>query len=109
MICIQHHYGPVALTVMVTFTRSLSSPGGGAWLVVGVALVGEMVRGEEARGKIKVGPGRETPSQIRKAVAGFFLDVQKKRNAMFDLGLSCLCQCPQFVPLMHRQSHPLGS
>lgn len=46
--------------------------------MVGVALVGEMVRGEEARGKIKVGPGRETPRK-GKAVAGFFLDVQENK------------------------------
>ena len=51
-------YEPVALTVMVTLTGSLSSPGGGAWLVVGVALRGEVVRGEDARGRAKVGPGR---------------------------------------------------
>lgn len=55
-------YEPVALTVMVTLTGSLSSPGGGAWLVVGVALRGEVVRGEDARGRAKVGPGR-SPEQ----------------------------------------------
>ena len=45
--------------VMVTLTGSSSSPGGGAWLVVGVALRGEMVRGEDARGKAMVGPAKE--------------------------------------------------
>lgn len=47
---------PVALTVMVTLTGSLSSPGGGAWLVgVGV----EVVRGEAARGKEMAAPARD--------------------------------------------------
>lgn len=50
-------YEPVALTVMVTLTGSLSSPGAGAWLVV--ALMGEVVRGEDARGKAMVGPGKD--------------------------------------------------
>ncbi len=54
-----YDYEPVALTVMVTLTGSLSSPGGGAWPVVGVALRGEMVRGEDARGKAMVGPGKD--------------------------------------------------
>ena len=44
---------------MVTLTGSLSSPGGGPWLAEGVALMGEMVRGEAARGKAMVGPGRD--------------------------------------------------
>lgn len=70
---------------MVTFTHSSSSPGEGAWLLVGVALVGEMVRGVEARGKTKVGPGREAPSQISKGTDGFVLDVQEK--TIFDLVL----------------------
>lgn len=52
----QDDYEPVALTVMVTFTGSLSSPGRGDWLVVGVALLDGMVRGEDARGKAMVGP-----------------------------------------------------
>lgn len=42
---------------MVTLTGSFSSPGVGAWPVVGVALWGEMVRGEDARGIVMVGPG----------------------------------------------------
>ena len=57
--CPIYHYEPVALMVMVTLTGSSSSPGGGAWLVVGVALRGEMVRGEDARGKAMVGPAKE--------------------------------------------------
>lgn len=48
---------------MVTLTGSLSSPGGGAWLVVGVVGValrgGEVVRGEAARGKAMVGPEKD--------------------------------------------------
>lgn len=54
-----YDYEPVALTVMVTLTGSLSSPEGGAWLVVGVAVRGEMVRGEDARGRAMVGPGKD--------------------------------------------------
>ena len=54
-----YDYEPVALTVMVTLTGSLLSPGGGAWLVAGVALAGEVVRGEAARGKAMVGPGKD--------------------------------------------------
>lgn len=54
-----YDYDPVALTVMVTLTGSLSSPGGGAWLVVGVAVRGEIVIGEDARGKAMVGPGKD--------------------------------------------------
>ncbi len=54
-----YNYEPVALTVMVTLTGSLSSPEGGAWLVVGVALMGDVVRGEDARGKAMVGPGKD--------------------------------------------------
>lgn len=50
-------YEPVALTVMVTLTGSFSSPGVGTWPVVGVALWGEMVRGEDALGIAMVGPG----------------------------------------------------
>lgn len=50
---------------MVTLTGSLSSPGAGAWPVVGVALMGEMVRGEDARGNAKVGPGKRTASGRR--------------------------------------------
>lgn len=89
---------------MVTFTRSSSSPEGGLWLVgVGVALMGEMVRGEEARGKTKVGAGRKAPSQIRKNA--FFRRAWKWKQCLN----SCLLHCPQFVPLMHLQSHPLGS
>lgn len=56
----KYDYEPVALTVMVTLTGSLSSPGAGAWPVVGVALMGEMVRGEDARGNAMVGPGKRT-------------------------------------------------
>lgn len=52
-------YEPAALTVIVTLTGSLSSPGVGAWLAVGVALRGDMVRGEAARGKAMVGPGKD--------------------------------------------------
>lgn len=49
---------------MVTLTGSLSSPGGGAWLVVvGVALVGDVVRGEDARGKAIVGPVKKKQNQ----------------------------------------------
>lgn len=83
---------------MVTFTRSSSSPGGGAWLLVGVALEGEMVRGEEARGRTKVGPGREAPSQISKGAAGLVLDVQE--NTIFDLVLPPPASpvCPSDAP-----------
>lgn len=59
--CDQHHYEPVALTVMVTLTGSLSSVGG-AWSVgvgLGVALGGGMVSGEAARGIAIAGPGKE--------------------------------------------------
>lgn len=52
------NYEPVALTVMVTLTGSLSSPGGGSWPMVAGALRVEVVRGEDARGKARVGPGR---------------------------------------------------
>lgn len=57
-----YNYEPVALTVMVTLTGSLSSTVGGAWPVVvvmgvGLALRGEeVVRGEAARGMGKAGP-----------------------------------------------------
>jgi len=44
--------------VIVTLTGSLSSPGGGAWLAVRVAL-----RGDAARGKTKAGPGEEAKLQ----------------------------------------------
>lgn len=58
-----YDYEPVALTVMVTLTGSLSSPGGGAWLVgVRVALIGEEVRGEDARGKAMAGPAKHQSS-----------------------------------------------
>lgn len=40
----------------MTLTGSLSSVGG-AWLVVGLAPTGEVVRGEAARGKCRAGPG----------------------------------------------------
>lgn len=43
---------------MVTLTGSLSSPREGAWLMVGGALGGEVVRGEDARGNARVGPAR---------------------------------------------------
>lgn len=56
----KYDYEPVALTVIVTLTGSLSSPGAGAWPGVCVALMGEMVRGEDARGNAMVGPGKRT-------------------------------------------------
>lgn len=43
-----YDYEPVALTVMVTLTGS--SSGGEAWLAA---------RGEDARGKAMVGPGKD--------------------------------------------------
>lgn len=43
----------------MTLTGSLSSPGGGAWLIVGMALPGEVVRGEDARGIAMVGPVKD--------------------------------------------------
>lgn len=50
------------MTVMVTFTGSLSSPGGGVGLTLGVGVApwGDVVRGEAARGKAMVGPGKKT-------------------------------------------------
>lgn len=44
--------------MMVTLTGSLSSPVGGAGSAVGVTLGGVMVKGEAARGKTRVGPGK---------------------------------------------------
>lgn len=44
---------------MVTLTGLLSSPGGGAWLVLRGALRGEALRGDAARGKAMAGAGRE--------------------------------------------------
>lgn len=52
--------------VMVTLTGLLSSPKGGAWLVVagmGVALMGEEVRVEAARGNAVAGPGKRQTSK----------------------------------------------
>lgn len=46
---------------MVTLTGS-SSPGEGAWLGVGVALMGEVVRGEAARGIAMA--GAENPNGV---------------------------------------------
>lgn len=61
MVSIRYHYEPVALTVIVTLTGSLSSVGG-AWIVgvgLGVALGGGMVSGEAARGIAITGPEKE--------------------------------------------------
>lgn len=56
-------YDPAALTVMVTLTGSLSSPGAGwAWPPVLVALGGGMVRGEDALGMAMAGPVSESSS-----------------------------------------------
>lgn len=51
---------------MVALTGLLSSPERGAWLVVmgmGVALMGEEVRVEAARGKAVAGPGKRQTSK----------------------------------------------